>query len=108
MRRAKPPTISRRSGRTSISHNSETGSVSRRAKKPLISSGVYDEPPPMTAIFIERLSLFWWEKRHECTQRAEATQAQPRFQDVVHGQTRKRGMTRAGQPVCSSRYNRLF
>ena len=42
-------------GRTklkSISHNSLIGKLSTRSKKPLISSGVYVDPPPITATFI--------------------------------------------------------
>src|SRR5258706_1684781 len=49
---AKPPTISRRSASISISHNSVKGKLCIRVKKPLISSGVYVEPPPITVTFM--------------------------------------------------------
>ena len=54
MRRAKRPTISRRSWFGSSSTSSPTGSRSRRRSRPSTSSGVYVEPPPTTQIFTRR------------------------------------------------------
>ena len=52
MRRAIPPTRSRRSASTSWSTSSVTSIRSRSAEIPETSSGVYVEPPPITATFI--------------------------------------------------------
>src|SRR5215475_2233715 len=49
MRCANPPTICRRSSSISINQSSSTGNLSTRARNPLTNSGVYVEPPPITA-----------------------------------------------------------
>src|SRR5687767_10043100 len=49
MRCANPPTTLSRSSSTSTNQSSSSGKFSTRARKPLTSSGVYVEPPPMTA-----------------------------------------------------------
>ena len=51
MRRARPPTSSRRSSAGSMRTSSSTGRSSRNRANPSMSSGVYVEPPPMTASF---------------------------------------------------------
>ncbi len=51
MRAARPPTTSRRSSLMSWSTSSRTSMRSRSRESPDTSSGVYVEPPPMTAIF---------------------------------------------------------
>src|SRR5688572_15059695 len=49
IRCAKLPTIFNRSSSISINHSSSSGSSATRARNPLTSSGVYVDPPPMTA-----------------------------------------------------------
>src|SRR5688500_2984939 len=51
IRLASDPTTARRSGAVSMSQSSRTGRTDRRSRNPFTSSGVYVDPPPITATF---------------------------------------------------------
>ncbi len=60
MRCANPPTTFSRSSSTSTKQSSSSGNLSTRARKPLTNSGVYVEPPPITAT----LSILFFNARN--------------------------------------------